>query len=333
MIEADFASLIARWPGCGRMQSVQQVTAGGFSGAGVFRIQTEIGDFALRQWPDESLPTDRIRELHRFLRFLQQSGIEFVAVPRAADSGDTIVSFHGSRWQLEPWMPGTAIARHPSPTLLANVMHALARLHVAAAQYEPTEAGREWFFHDEARASPAVIERLQLIRDFGEDRVRVVAACGDLQFNLSETLQLYVRTAPTIARELESCAALKIRLQPCLRDLHREHVLVGGAEVTGIIDPSATRSESVASDLSRLLGSLPGSGPWEQALSAYSEVRPLSEDERRLVWVLDRSGVLLSALTWMQRVAEGLRVSPRVLQRVNEIHQRLESLAESIEGL
>jgi Ser/Thr protein kinase RdoA (MazF antagonist) len=333
----DLNSLIACWPQCGRVTSAQPVAVGGFSGASVFRVQTETGEFALRQWPDDSLPVTRIRELHRFLLFLKQNGIDFVAVPCPDETGATVVSFQESWWQLEPWLAGSAIWRQRSPERLANVMRSLARLHLAAAKYVPTESGRPWFYQSPAQASPAVIERLQMVRYWGEGRVRVVAANDGLFSSFStwfapEFVRCYIRAAPTIARELELCAALRFHVHPCLRDVHREHVLLTDDEVTGIIDASAARSENVASDLSRLLGSLlgdDGGDLWERALDAYSAVRELSQDERRLVRVLDRSGVLLSGLTWVRGVV-GISEPSRAIERMHEIHQRLQVLVEGI---
>lgn len=338
-MQPNLSPLLARWPEGRQVASVEPVAETGFSGADVFRVRTESGNFALRRWPDDSLHTARIRELHRFLRFLQHNGIDFVAVPCADESGATVVPFEGSRWQLEPWMPGSAISRHSPQDRIASAMRALAKLHLAAARYEPTETGRQWFYASLAERSPAVIERRSMIRDWSESRVRVVAAAATdamLRPIAARLAEYYTRVAPVIAGELESCAALRFHLHPCLRDLHRDHVLLTGTDVTGIIDPSAARSESVASDLSRLLGSLLGNDEgnrWKEALGAYSAVRPLSEAERRLIYVLDRSGVLLSGLTWVQRSAERALQPLRALSRSVEVHQRLQALAESIVGL
>ncbi|MGH7199661.1 MAG: hypothetical protein ACREJB_03590, partial [Planctomycetaceae bacterium] len=112
------------------------------------------------------------------------------------------------------------------------------------------------------------------------------------------------------------------------------HVLFSGDEVTGLIDPSACRTEHVAADLSRLIGSLVGDerALWDAALDEYSRCRPLSQEERRLVAVLDHSGVLLAGLTWLDRRYLQRHTWPqpgRVLDRLKTILMRLERLVET----
>lgn len=126
-------------------------------------------------------------------------------------------------------------------------------------------------------------------------------------------------------------AGIRFRLQPCLRDVWHDHILFVGDEVTGIIDPSACRSETVAGDIARLVGSLVGDDRrgWETALTAYQTVCRLSIDERAAVELFDRSGVLLSGMTWVQWIAmEGRPVDDRerVLARMTTILSRLQNM-------
>ena len=122
-----------------------------------------------------------------------------------------------------------------------------------------------------------------------------------------------------------------MRLHPCLRDVWHDHLLFTGEDLTGIIDASASRTENVASDLSRLLGSLLGDDfrRWETALDAYSSVREISVAERRLITVLDHSGVVLSAAHWLARLRTQSLVE-REWRRVRELAERVASLARRI---
>jgi Ser/Thr protein kinase RdoA (MazF antagonist) len=92
------------------------------------------------------------------------------------------------------------------------------------------------------------------------------------------------------------------------------------------------RTDSVATDVARLLGSLvhDDAQGWEAGLSAYQEVRPFSAEERDLVRVFDESAVLLSGLSWIEWVFRDGRCfdSPTiVLGRVDENIDRLAKLA------
>jgi Ser/Thr protein kinase RdoA (MazF antagonist) len=66
------------------------------------------------------------------------------------------------------------------------------------------------------------------------------------------------------------------------------------------------------------------------ALSAYESVRRLSPEELTLVGVLDRSGTLLSGMTWLARrffAKTTLEHPERVVGRMEKIAERLGRLA------
>ena len=338
-------SVLSKWRETSSGCEVASPRTQGFSGATIYRIATAAGMFCLRKWPEGGLPQARLRELHRFLRFLADRDINELAVPVPAADGPTLVRLNGRLWQLEPWKPGEAdFKQNPSGARLRNAMHALARLHVAAAEYQPTARGAEWFFQSAAAPSPAVESRLKMIREWNSNRIRVAQADLDRLHEAGavadEMLRVFVLCAPKIEAELSSVRESMFCLQPCLRDVWHDHVLFTGDEVTGLIDASAARSENVASDLSRLLGSLleDDHPRWELALDAYSTVRPLSDRERGLVRLLDRSGVLLSPLHWVEacrspHTQRNAGVMSHVIRRMNELNARLRSLAESIGGI
>jgi Ser/Thr protein kinase RdoA (MazF antagonist) len=306
---------------------------GGFSGADVRLVETTTGAFALRCWPSggAGLPVVRIRELHRWLAWLAEQGVAIVAVPLRSNDGHTIVERRGRFWQLEPWLPGAAdFHSHPTDERLRRAFAALARLHLASDRYAPTDDGAAWFWRGSGRPD-AVSERLAKLQRATIDPVDVAAPfVVDPQRRavVGRMSSAIAVLAPRIAAELSRCMDVRVPLQPCLRDVWHDHVLFTGDEVTGIIDPSAARTENVASDLSRLLGSFLGDSfdRWEIALEAYAAIRPLSADERRLIPVLDRSGVVLSAVHWQER----LRTQPlgdREWNRVESLAERLAAIA------
>jgi homoserine kinase type II len=130
---------------------------------------------------------------------------------------------------------------------------------------------------------------------------------------------------------LHDAAGIAVPWQVCLRDIWRENVLFLGDDVTAILDFAALRVDTVAGDLARLIGSFVGADrlAWEQALAAYRQLRPLTEDEARLVTVFDRSAVLLTGISWLDCVFHQRREFPNrraVVERFDNALTRLESL-------
>ncbi len=327
-------------------------TAQGFSGAVIVRVVGDTADlmvsvspempfspanparYCLRGWPPSGLPRGRLRELHHFLRFVDRHGIDVLPVPFPDIRGETLVSQAGRDWQLEPWMPGVAdFHQRPSDARLQSAMSVLARFHGAATLYQPTPAGRQWFASQRLAPSPAVGERLVLLDRWSDERLRQASQQMSLDVSerfgriAGEMINRFWHSRDNARRQLSAMSQRPVPLHPCLRDVWHDHLLFTGDEVTGLVDPSATRTENVAADLSRLLGSLLGqwSERWETALDWYAQARRLSGDERQLVRVLHDSGVLLSGMTWIKRRMAGSIPDdrlPSVIARMEAIRNR-----------
>lgn len=285
-----------------------QSSVGGFSGAGVWKIETTAGPCALRATESGDVNRDRLAELHRLIAHTRACGSLQMPAPIATTDGATFFESGGFVWQLEPWMPGTAdFAANPSPARLAAAMSVLAHWHIAAARFVPREAGRAWFSTVPAGPSPGLAERLSHIARWDSH------TCNHVRTQLDslkwpefaalgrDILDHFQRLAPPVAARLKLGSRTAVPLQPCLRDVWHDHVLFTGDEVTGLIDPHAARSDSVGTDLARLLGSLIGDDrlAWDAGLAAYHRICSLSLDERALVELFDQSSVLLSGMTWL----------------------------------
>jgi Ser/Thr protein kinase RdoA (MazF antagonist) len=308
----------------------------GFSGAIVLRVETDAGPHCLRGWPTEA-NTERIGGLHRLLAHAAYHGIGFVACPVPASDGRTLVSSAGRNWQLERWLPGRAdFASRPSDGRLTEALRSLARLHTAMAGFQPRGAETAWFFSHAARPAPAVVERIERLEGWSDEKLALLCSriertpecCAGFIAAATSILGGFSRHSKTIAAELRAASRLPVCVQPCLRDVWHDHLLFEGEAVTGIIDPGAARSDTVAADISRLVGSLVGDDRrrWEVAIEAYQSVRPLKSEEMRLIGVLDRSGTLLSGMTWLARRYFANLTFPqpeRVVSRMQRIAERL----------
>ena len=308
--------------------------AGGLSGARFWRLRTTRGDLCLRRWPVEHPAEDRLQFIQAVLWHVQREGFEQVPVPVEATSHAGYVSHAGHFWQLEPWMAGRADVRPvTSPPRLEAALTALARFHLAAASFPLSQAT--------AVGAPGIVARLEqterLLAGELDTLGRLVAGgrqAGHAGYRdrAERIVRLAPLAAPAVRDQLSLAARMRVRLQPCIRDIHRGHVLFERDEVTGLIDFGAMRPDGVAGDVARLLGSMAGDDQqaWRGGLSAYSAIIPLAEGESRLVTAYDRGTVLLSGINWIRWIFQDRRHfddPAEVLARMDEVLRRLERLA------
>jgi Ser/Thr protein kinase RdoA (MazF antagonist) len=332
--------------------SHKPVDCPGFSGAIVERVEAQTGAFCLRAWPTGADDPARIFALHELLAHVRAQGIDYVAVPFRSDENRTLVRSCGRLWQLDPWLPGRAdFWSRPTDARLAAAFVALARFHDAARAFQPTGGGPSHLGPAAPAVAPTVLDRIERIARWTPQRIaevgeRLAQRCGAFPRAASEDalartalriVGAFTQSKQRLAHELHAAAGTSVPLQPCLRDVWHDHVLFQDDEVTGLIDPSAARIDTVAADISRLAGSLIADDrhAWAVALDAYQSVQHLSDAETSLVGVLDRSGVLLSGMAWLERPDFWQEQPPafqtRLLERLERIAERAAVLAQSIE--
>lgn len=336
---SDLREILARYPSACRPDPASIVKpAAGFSGASVWKVETATGAVALRAMSIEAVDQQRLAGLHRLIAHVHSLGLSQVPVPLECLAGGTFFETQGCIWQLEPWMPGTAdFASMPSEARLRAALVCLAHWHRAAARFLARDAEKRWFFTATGN-SPGLAERHRQIVQWTDQRCSLararLASLAWIEFAglAREVLDYFTRVAPRVAAAVRIGVADCVPLQPCLRDVWHDHVLFTGSVVTGLIDPHAARTDSVATDLARLLGTLVGDdrNGWESGLAAYQEVRPLSPSELTLVELFDQSGVLLSGMNWLDwHVFQGRGFQNReaVLARLSFIAARFRNLA------
>jgi len=336
---ADLRSVLARYPALSPWTlATESSHRPGFSGAGVVRLETAFGPMAMRCWP-AGWPAERLRGLHRLLGQIQRQGVEVIAVPFRSDTGDTLVEAAGAWWQIEPWLPGRAdYHRQPSRQKVAAAMTALAQWHLAASGFQPHSSESTWFRPAGSGFCPATEERLHAIAQLSPPMIRDWQALAlrnaplELHPFVTRLADGVMPRLSTLQGQLLQAATHSVPLQPCLRDVWHDHILYTGDAVTGLIDPSASRTDSVAVDLARLLGSLVEDhvDDWRFALDEYTKLRPLSLFEQRLIPILDQSGVVLSAVTWLKWLGPEARRWPDlvpIIDRLQRLTARLERLS------
>ena len=321
--------------------------AGGFSGALLWRITATRGLLCLRRFPGEGPSPARLRWIQSVIRHVRERGFLLLPQSISTTAGEGCCNWDGHLWELTSWMPGTAdYWSDPRPEKLHAALAELARFHVAAATFPNQASAPEVDTPTQPATSPGIAYRLAVVNRLlaGELNTLRLAAISNrramplLAERAEELFHLIEPHLPSLQRHLAETAGVKVRLQPCLRDIWHDHVLFQGDRVTGIVDVEAMRMDSVATDIARLLGSLCGTDPrgYGRGLAAYQAIRPLSNDELDLMAAFDRSQRLLAGARWVQwvfadgraftdpsavltrmdHILEGLRAgcAPRVLQ-------------------
>ncbi|MFN5297063.1 MAG: phosphotransferase enzyme family protein [Planctomycetaceae bacterium] len=323
----------------------------GLSGAVVLKLAVGDRAWCLKGTPASRFEPDRVAELHRLTAWLGHRGLTQLAVPLVTTGGATWVEQADWVWQCEPWLPGAPLT---VGEVLKDELEQAARLvadwHRHASDYCPTPRGERWFASSDSGSPVGVRERLTRLSDWPEPRCRLLRsrlAAGPgresrWQAAAERVLTVAEQEGPRLAEELRAAQSLRVRLLPCLRDVWRPHVLFEQHRLVGLIDLQASRTECVAADLSRLLGSLAPRRRdlWQAGLAAYEQVRPLGASERVLLPVYDRSGCLLAALHWVEWLlsrgpgehetvergpfARGTGLTTQAAERLVELSDRLE---------
>lgn len=323
---ADASAVLARYfPRAEFVLRIEPLgNAGGWSGSRLWRVSTPGGDYCLRRWPRQHPSPQQLVLIHTVMARAARD-LPAVPLPQTTTGGATFVEQGGHLWELVTWRPGKADYRdHPSRQRLRAALQTLALFH--------TLAGRD--HNVEPSVPPALQERRERWAECSVSEVATIerslqhALGNEIDSLAPRLLQLAPAAHDAPERNPGRWLCPKLPLQPAVRDIHHDHVLFTGDEVTGLIDFGAMRIDTPLADVARLVGSLAGDdrAARQFALDAYSELRPLSEMERQFVDLLDETGLILSAfnwLTWLYVERRDMGPAAPIARRLTEIAQRL----------
>ena len=300
---------------------------GGFSGAGIWRIEAAGQQFCLRAWPSHQSDPRQLDFIHDLMHAARSTGVGFVPAVVATTAGRSHCSLNGRLWDLTEWMPGCADFRtRPTAARLEAAGTALARVHDS---WQSSDRGRNG-------PCPAIQRRLAAASEWIELR-RVGWRLPDETTDIDPVRPFAQRAWQRIDRLVEAVPE-RLRawmnrswaLQPCLCDVWHDHLLFEGDRLTGLIDFGAAKIDHPAVDVARMLGSLvpDDSVSWRAALRAYRVVRPFSDEEVDLALALDETGATIAVATWLRRLYEERRPfedRTAVARRLGSLVGRLES--------
>jgi homoserine kinase type II len=324
----DIGQVLRRYPFELDSNNIEPIETG-FSEAHVWRVD----GFALRCW-HAAMNADRLRHIHRLLCHISEAGITQVPKPLSSRSGDSVVvDSKNQLWQLEPWMPGVAsFLENPTESRRRSVFQTLGRWHNESSRFGHAQSHKLFGYTNQPCETLRL--RSQMIKSQAESLAQIesgLANESDSRFRQlgGQIANAFRRLHRQIADELHTVAFLDVPVFPVMRDLWHDHLLFEGDQLTGLIDFGAVRSESVACDLSRLLGSLFGDNQEQRtkSLDDYQSIRALTSNELRLIEPLDRSGTLLSCMTWLER----RYFHPHRIKSLDRVCDRLVPLVERLQ--
>src|SRR5262245_41600245 len=105
---------------------------GGFSGAKLWRVTTQDGEWCLKAWPPALGMAWWLNDIHRHMRQAKDAGLAFVPGLRNTTDESSCVEAAGRCWDLTTWLTGRADFRDlPTTSRIAAACEALAQLHRA----------------------------------------------------------------------------------------------------------------------------------------------------------------------------------------------------------
>jgi homoserine kinase type II len=191
-----------------------------------------------------------------------------------------------------------------------------------------------WSASTEFGPCPGVQNRLRILAEnepllrAGPDALRPVSPALDPLLRRAVTLA--AQLAPRLVSALLPWEHQRFTLQPCVRDLRAEHVLLENTAVVGIIDFGAVGVDHPAVDLARLLDDYSQENPalFPAGVATYRRVRSKFDTPETFVRLLAETGALCSVLGWIVRlifrretIFDVTAMQARLTQRIIRVEQ------------
>ncbi|MBX3422448.1 MAG: aminoglycoside phosphotransferase family protein [Pirellulaceae bacterium] len=320
----------------------------GLSSAGVWRLAIPAGDGCLKAWPLACTPVVRLARIHHCQRMLTDAGLSFIPALANSPLGGTWIESGQHLWEVTSWQAGQPdgsesagpVRRKAASVALASI-HRIWRknecrvatspavgIRIEKIQYYRTQL-RQW---DSAGTNSAILP--WSAEGIGQ-------SAGTKLSDLSRrTIEHFRNSADRLQTQL-TALQFPTLVHVALRDIHCQHVLFTGDQVSGVIDFGAVQADEPLIDLVRLLTSLSPrdkSARYEtlewylnQTTSEGIGVSVLHSWKREAAWrfgVLDEVSTLLSAMQWLDWLVWQER---QFKQPVLQLYRRWAGLLERLD--
>jgi len=263
--------------------------------AHLLHVETDSGSWVVHRWPQTTTP-ERVAYIHRILNLARSEGIDVVPAVATTADGDSIVVIDDMLFDAQSWLPGRTPTRglevtdprgrvinrpaQLSASAITATIHAVAKFHLATESLAADA--------DLPRASlEAVLRAVRSAWDEYRQRLRPLAP-------RTPHIQRWIRSSePVFDGAIESVTSANfLQLRPRViahLNLWPAHLLIsrrdGDESLTGLIDFSESAASSPVLDLAQIITHFNGwtGASAEAAIGAYTSVRPLAPEERRLL--------------------------------------------------
>jgi len=273
-----------------------------WSGARFLRWKSLTGEMLLKVWPQDGPNQETHAWRHHNLQGLKDFRPE-CSLPIEDLQGRTLRTLPDGRMaELFPWLEGEQVGLIPAAETVDEVITTLARLHTFRNQNDLRKTGISGSVKHRlgrliALESGGYSELLRSRKGQSDSGTTVTA---EISRSLASILEMARRLTPFAIRSLESVVSREMPLQIVLRDVRPNHFLCRDGHVIGLFDFGAIGLDTVALDLSRLLGE------WyrldratkDLALGTYESFRPLGPAEIAAVEPLILANAILGGIAW-----------------------------------
>jgi Ser/Thr protein kinase RdoA (MazF antagonist) len=271
-------------------------SAGGFSGAKIWKITVGANVYCLRRWPPNKPSSSQVDVIYPTLEYVRRHSDLPLAFPIQTARCEPLCRVDNAHWELSPWMPGEAIAETEiNDDQLRAAAGALAEFHNTTSS----------LVHQQ-RVSWAIQFRCNMIDRLWATQFEQLQgthdAAGVVGSGVKKMLLDQFRyQAHPLRQQLELLRCVPVLQIPIFGDIWSDHVFFTNDVVSGIIDFGVMKVESPCLDIARLFGSYADytSDALQRGISYYCEFRELNDLDLSLIELYDRAYVILAGIQWV----------------------------------
>jgi len=333
----------------------------GFSDSVIYRLETNLGVFAIRSWPNRFDTPSKVEFWSRVNETFSTESNTLAEVgaanptpfPKLVEwrskdgSASALLSFADKLWTLCDWVGGKPIETNVSKATVQHLATVLARLHAHsrnALNASGTSLGNQ------TMRSNSLRERLELLKSI-DYRLLVsfdpanFFANNQLLEKVKHCLAIVLERQPSWLRFLSICESQNRDCHWIVRDLWSENILVDDQQrFYSIVDLGAARLDWPGLDFVRLFGSLTYASTdrsvfvtgqreedlWNDSYTAYAQSHIdhaiESLDECKMLHTVSLGLSIVQWLLWSKAGSIDLRN----LEKVQRVSNRIAALCDQL---